>query len=142
MRRLWREGKRSGREVGRDQVEMWLERRSRVWRDWERLVGVVLVVGGWGEDEVILLAFRRRVWRFGRVRRGVREVRVGSWFPERSIEWIAWGRLMVGECDSQASSSLLAKMRVCKDGNGFVIAATSSGERSVAVRPKYRMLGN
>ena len=32
MRRFWREGKRVGRAVGRAQVEIWLERRSRVWR--------------------------------------------------------------------------------------------------------------
>jgi hypothetical protein len=113
-----------------------------VWRDWERGAVVVLVVVGWGDDEAMLLDFRRRVWRFGRVRRGVREVRVVMRFPERSIEWMVWGRLMVGECDSQASSSLLAKMRVCKDGNDFVIVAISLGERSVSVRPRYRMLGN
>ena len=137
MRGFWRGGKRDGREVGRAQVEIWLERRSRVRRDWERVVVV-----GWGDDEVMLLDFRRRVWRFERARRGVREVRVVIWFPDRSIEWMVWGRLMVGEAVSQASSSLLANMRVCKDGNGLVIIATSSGERSVSARPKYRMLGN
>ena len=44
MRRFWREGKRVGREVGRSQVEMRLERRSRVFRLWERAVDVVVVV--------------------------------------------------------------------------------------------------
>lgn len=91
---------------------------------------------------MILLDFRRRVWRDGRVTRGVREVRVVIWFPDRSIEWMVSGRLLVVDRDSQASSSLLAKMRVCSDGNDLVTAATSSGVNSVSVRPRYRMLGN
>ena len=61
------------------------------------MVGVV-----WREDEVIWLVFRRRVWRDGRVRRGAREVRVVMWFPDKSIEWMVSGRLLVVDRDSQA----------------------------------------
>ena len=101
------------------------------------MVGVV-----WREDEVIWLVFRRRVWRDGRVRRGAREVRVVMWFPDKSIEWMVSGRLLVVDRDSQASSSLLAKMKVCSDGNDAATVATSSGVSSVSARPRYRMLGN
>lgn len=91
-------------------------------------------------EEPILLAFRRRVCRLGRVRRDCREVRDVIWFPERSREWTVGGRLLVLEVDSQASSSLLARMRVCSDGNDLVTVAISSALSSVSVSPKYRIL--
>jgi hypothetical protein len=112
-------------------------------RVWERGVGGV--DNGFsvaGEDEPILLAFRRSVWRFGRVRREVREVRVVIWFPDRSREWMVGGRLLVSEVEFQASSSLLARMRVWSDVKTLVVVAISSGPKRVSLRPRYLMFGN
>jgi hypothetical protein len=102
-----------------------------------------VVRGGVGDvDEPILLAFSRRVWRFGRVRSDVKEVRVVILFPDKSREWTVEGRLLVPELEFQASSSLLARMRVCSDGNDLEIFAISSPSSNVSLNPRYLMFGN
>lgn len=78
----------------------------------------------------------------GRARRDFNEVMVVIWFPDKSIEWTISGRPLVPEFVFQPSSSLLARMRVCIEGNIVATEAISSALRSVSARPRYRMLGN
>jgi hypothetical protein len=86
------------------------------------------------------LLLRRRVWRVGRVRRGVREVRVGILLVERSREWRVGGRLLVLVV-AQEESWLLARMSVWRDGKEEVIVVISSGLRSVSLRARYLIFG-
>jgi len=116
------------------QVEIWLWRRSRVWRVWERGLG-------WGCGwEPILLVLRMRVCRLGRVRMPASELRVVRLLFDRSIEWTVEGRV-ASVLDSQASSSLLVRMMVCSAGRDEVRDDISAGSSRVSARPRYRIFG-
>lgn len=122
--------------VIRAQVEMALERRSRVWRVGESGFGGVWRLGG----EVRVLDFRWRVCRFGRVgRRCEREVRDWMLLLDRSSVWRVAGR---GVCVGQAVWLLCDRMRVEREGRAAAADAVSAGVRSVDSRLRWWTLGS